>query len=152
MARQVKSLLLAVGPNDHDHVTVLLDEAIGIAEPTGATVYLLHVFPREEYNDLLSEMDVEPTTGQLPPDELAVRHESIRTPAGLLEKHGIDYAVRGIIGNPAREIVHLAEEIDVDRVLLGGAKRSPAGKAVFGDHAQQVLLNAPCPVTYIQRD
>lgn len=152
MPQPVQSLLLAVGPNDRTHVSVLLEEAVRIAAPTGATVYLLHVFTREEYDDLLGEMDIEPTTGQLPPDELAARHESIRTPAGLLKDHGIDYEIRGIIGNPASEIVHLAEELGVDRVLLGGAKRSPAGKAVFGDHAQQVLLNAPCPVTYIQRD
>lgn len=152
MARQVKSLLLAVGPNDRNHISVLLDEAIGIAGPTDATVYLLHVFTREEYDDLLNDMDVEPTTGQLPPDELAARHESIRTPASRLEDNDIDYEIRGIIGDPAREIVNLAEELSVDRVLLGGAKRSPAGKAMFGDHAQQVLLNAPCPVTYIQRD
>jgi thioredoxin reductase (NADPH) len=39
-----------------------------------------------------------------------------------------------------------------DVAVVGGTKRSPAGKAMFGDHAQQVLLNAPVPVVYVKRE
>ncbi len=152
MPRSIDSILLAVGPKDRDHVNALLDEALAVAVPTGATVYLLHVFPRGEYEDLLDQMQMESTAGTISPDELAARHESISTPATRLEKADIDYEIRGIIGDPDSEIVRVASDLGVDRIVIGGTGRSPAGKAVFGDHAQQVLLNAPCPVTYVQRD
>lgn len=50
------------------------------------------------------------------------------------------------------EGVALAEEIDADLVVIGGRRRSPTGKAVFGSIAQEVLLNAPCPVTFVRGD
>lgn len=152
MAATLDSVLLAIGPNDRDHVDALLDEVMAVAGPTGATVYLLHVFPRDEYDDLLDQMDIDPTSGALPPDVLASRHEDIRTPADRLEERGIDYEIRGVIGRPDTEIVRVANDLGVDRIVIGGRGRSPAGKAVFGDHAQQVLLNASCPVTYVRRE
>ncbi|WP_280537734.1 universal stress protein [Halopenitus sp. POP-27] len=150
MTDEIHDVLLAVGPNDRDHVTTILDAALGVVVPTGASVTLLHVFPRSEYESLLEK--IESGTGTLDPDELAARHEGINTPVARLEEAGIDYDIRGVIGDPDVEIVRLAEELDVDRIFIGGSSRSPTGKAVFGDHAQQVLLNASCPVTYVQRD
>lgn len=152
MPRAIDSILLAIGPNDRDHVNALLDEALAVAVPTRATVYLLHVFPRDEYEDLLEQMQIESTSGTIPPDDLAARHDTISTPATRLEESDVDYEIRGTIGNPDSEIVRMANDLGVDRLVIGGADRSPAGKAVFGDHAQQVLLNASCPVTYVRRE
>ncbi|MGB9955153.1 universal stress protein (plasmid) [Haloferax prahovense] len=148
----IDRVLIAVGPNDRDHTDNLLDEALSIAAPWQATVYLLHVFPREEYNKLLEQMDFEPRSGGLQPDELASRYESIRSPAHKLDEKDIEYEIRGVIGDPSTEIVRVARELNVDRIFIGGTSRSPAGKALFGDRAQQVLLNAPCPTTYVQHD
>ncbi|MBX0296871.1 universal stress protein [Haloarcula nitratireducens] len=151
MEPAVETVVLAVGPNDREHVDALLAEAVAVAKPAKASVYLLHVFPQEEYDELLNQMDIEPTSGSMQPDELAARHDSIRTPADYLEQHNIEYSIRGVVGKPDEEIVRVADELDADRIVIGGAGRSPAGKAVFGDYAQQVLLNASCPVTYVQR-
>lgn len=152
MVTPISSVLLAVGPNDRDHVDKLIDEALAVAGPTGATVHLLHVYPRDEYDELIEQMELEYGSESIPPDELASRHENIRSPAARLEEAEVDFDIRGVVGNPDTQIVNMANEIGVDRIVIGGTSRSPAGKAVFGDHAQQVLLNASCPVTYVQRD
>jgi nucleotide-binding universal stress UspA family protein len=47
-------------------------------------------------------------------------------------------------------VVALAEELDADLVIVGGRTRSPAGKAVFGSTAQEILLESPCPVTFVR--
>jgi len=98
-------------------------------------------------------MDIDTTTGGLTPDEVAQRHESVRGPADRLESLGIDYKIRGVSGgNLASQIVRTIEREESDVAVVGGTKRSPAGKAMFGDHAQQVLLNAPVPVLYVKRE
>ncbi|WP_276274097.1 universal stress protein [Haloarcula litorea] len=146
-------VLLAIGPEDRDSLNTLVDAAIDLAEPAGATVYLLYVFPRDDYETVMEQMDIDTTTSGLTPDEVAQRHESVREPAERLESLGIDYEIRGVSGgNASDQIVRKIEQVEADVAVVGGTKRSPAGKAMFGDHAQQVLLNAPVPVLYVKRE
>lgn len=148
----LERILLSVGPDDWDHLDGLVDSTADVAESTGATVYVLYVFPRNDYEELRERMGAERTSGGLSPDDVATRHESVRIPVGRLDELGIDFEIRGVGGgDPSAQVVRKADELDAD-VVVGGAKRSPAGKAVFGDHAQQVLLDAPCPVLYVKRE
>lgn len=62
-------------------------------------------------------------------------------------------ASKGRVGDPATEIVEEASRIDARYLVVGGRKRSPTGKAIFGSVAQSVILNAERPVmTVIQGD
>jgi nucleotide-binding universal stress UspA family protein len=47
---------------------------------------------------------------------------------------------------PAEEILRLAAERSADMIVIGLRRRSPVGKLLLGSTAQQVLLDAPCPV------
>lgn len=146
-------ILLAIGPEDRDSLEPLVDTAVNIAHPTGATVDLLYVFPRDDYETIMERMDIDIKTGGLTPDEVARRHESIRVPADRLESLDIGYQIRGVSGgNLADHIVNTIEQVNTDIAIVGGTKRSPAGKAVFGDLSQQVLLNSPVPVVYVKRE
>lgn len=148
----IESVLLPIGPNDQTHVDRLLDVVEAVASPTGATVYLVRVFTHDRYNELMNQNDTDPTTEDIGPDELAARQEDVRTPVSRLEELQIDHEIQGVVGYPDKKIVETANDLDVDMLFIGGQRRSPAGKAVFGDSAQQILLNATCPVTYVQRE
>lgn len=148
----IESVLLAIGPTDRTHVDTLLDVVEAVAGPTGSTVHLVHVFTHDEYNELMSQIDADPTTEDIGPDELAARQKAVRAPVSRLEELQIDHEIRGVVGYPDKEIVKAANDLDVDMLFIGGQRRSPAGKAVFGDSAQQILLKAACPVTYVQRE
>jgi len=50
-------------------------------------------------------------------------------------------------GAHATEIIDAATRTDSDHVFIVGQKRSPTGKAIFGDTAQAVILNFAGPVT-----
>ena len=50
-------------------------------------------------------------------------------------------------GARATRIIDVASEFDCDHVFIVGEKRSPTGKAIFGDMAQAVILNFDGPVT-----
>ena len=58
----------------------------------------------------------------------------------------------GRVGSPAEEIVDVADELGARYVVIGGRKRSPVGKAVFGSVTQSVLLTADRPVVTTMRD
>jgi hypothetical protein len=73
-------VLLAIGPDDRDSLDTLVDATINLAEPADATVYLLYVFPRDDYGAVMEQMDIDTTTSRLTPDEVAQRHESVRNP------------------------------------------------------------------------
>lgn len=147
------SILLTIGPDDRDSLDTLVDATIDIAEPSDATVSLLYAFPRDDYEAIMEQMDIDTTTSGLTPGEVAKRHESVRKPADRLESLGIDYNIQGVTGgNLADQVVRRIERSGADVAIVGGTKRSPAGKAMFGDHAQQVLLNAPVPVVYVKRE
>jgi nucleotide-binding universal stress UspA family protein len=69
-----------------------------------------------------------------------------------LEASGVTFRVieyaRG--NSPAEDIVAVATEQQADLVVIGIRRRSPVGKLVLGSNAQDVLLQAPCPVLAVK--
>jgi nucleotide-binding universal stress UspA family protein len=85
------------------------------------------------------------------PDDLqqfksAGRVQSVRRAQEFLEDRGVDVIARDDSGDTTEDILDDAEEFDVDAIVLGGRKRSPAGKAIFGSVTQSVILNSDRPV------
>jgi nucleotide-binding universal stress UspA family protein len=70
----------------------------------------------------------------------------VREASDLLEEAGIEYTVTESSGDPAEAIIDTADEVDADLIVIGGRKRSPAGKALFGSVTQTVILSAGRPV------
>ncbi|MGM0605331.1 MAG: universal stress protein [Halobacteriota archaeon] len=152
MVTAIKTILLGVGPGDTARFDRLAEATIQVANPTEATVVLAHVFTESEYEKALSDLEFDRDRDDVSPDDVARRHTAIRQLGSALEAAAVDYEVRGAIGSHGEQIVRLATEVDADRVLVGGRRRSPTGKAVFGSTAQTVLLSAPCPVTFVRAD
>ncbi|AHG03767.1 stress protein [Halobacterium sp. DL1] len=97
---------------------------------------LLFVFTGDD-GDLPSEMQQFKT---------ADRIQSVRRARDHLQDHGVETIVRDDSGDTTDDIIQEAEEYDVDAIVLGGRKRSPAGKAIFGSVTQSVILNTDRPV------
>ena len=148
----IETILLAIGPGDADRIDRLAEETIDVAKPTGATVVLGHVFDRDQYQKKLDDLAFDTIADEVDPDDVAERHSTIRELVARLDEEGIDYEIRGAVGPHGESIVELAEEIHADRVIVGGRRRSPTGKAVFGSTAQEVMLSSPCPVTFVRAD
>lgn len=147
----LQTILLAVGPGDADRAEALAEAVTDVAEPTGARVVLAHVFTDDEYDEVLGQLDYDPMD-EIDPDEVASRHATVRELTRAFDDAGVEYDVQGRVGPHGESIVQLAKEVRADRAVVGGRKRSPAGKAVFGSTAQEVMLNAPCPVTFVRGD
>lgn len=59
---------------------------------------------------------------------------------------------QGRVGVPKQEILSEAQRIDARYLVIGGRKRTPIGKAVFGSTTQSILLEADRPVMTVMRD
>ncbi|MFB6267091.1 MAG: universal stress protein [Halodesulfurarchaeum sp.] len=75
------------------------------------------------------------------------RVETVRRTADRLEEEGVEYETRELSSPPAEGILDLVAEEDIEEVVMGGRKRSPAEKAILGSVTQTVILNADVPVT-----
>lgn len=98
---------------------------------------ILYVFTSEADEDMPEELERFRT---------ATRVASVRRAKEVLEEADIEANVLEDSGNAAKDILDTAEELDIDCIVLGGRKRSPAGKVLFGSITQAVILDSDRPV------
>ncbi|QRV13933.1 universal stress protein [Haloterrigena salifodinae] len=77
----------------------------------------------------------------------ASRVASVRRARERLKEAGVDITVLEGSGEiEADDVLEAADERDADAIVLGGRRRSPVGKAVFGSLTQSVILTSDRPV------
>ncbi|MFP9193106.1 universal stress protein [Natronosalvus vescus] len=83
---------------------------------------------------------------ELQPFKSALRIGSVRRAREHLEEHDVEYTILDESGDTVADILAEADRFDVDAIVLGGRKRSPVGKAIFGSVTQSVILETDRPV------
>lgn len=82
------------------------------------------------------------------------RHANTDTMAEIdkeLAAAGVPHTVEHRSGrDPVEEIVDMADQDDVELVVIGMRRRSPVGKLLMGSAAQRILLDASCPVLAVK--
>lgn len=85
-------------------------------------------------------------------DEVVSYREEFEKLEKDLEAAGIRYRLteyaRG--NSPSEDLLEAAKEFDADLLVIGIRRRSPVGKLVMGSNAQEILLNAECPVLAVK--
>ena len=144
----MNTVLLAIGSEDESRLEELAETAASVVDPDGRVV-LLHVFDREAYDTIETQLNIDPDS-EVTPDDVSQRSGIVSDVAERLERAGVDYEIRGALGETAETILGESERLDADLVVVGGRTRSATGKALFGSTAQRVLLEADCPVTFVK--
>jgi len=150
----IETILLAVSPEEDERIERIGEFAADVAGPAGAAVTMVQVYTDDGYADRREKLEFGPND-EASPDTVSRRSVTVQTLESALEERGVPYTVRGrtVDGESVGEaIVGVAEDVGADLVVVGGRRRSPTGKAVFGSTAQDVMLDAPCPVTFVRNE
>lgn len=128
----------------------LVAEAGALAAGVDAELLLLYVTTEDEFDERREAIENIAGFGAEYGVENARRGaEQFAENVGADVLEGVEFAALGRIGDPQETILRTAEKRDVDHIFIRGKRRSPTGKAVFGDLAQAVILNFDGPVTVV---
>lgn len=130
-----------------ERAVAIVAEAGRLGEAFGEPVHVVHVLERDEFV-ALERTNVDETGAAVPVDEVVDMAEEAANE--VIAKTDVRAEPVGLMGDPADEIVAYANENDASYIVMGGRKRSPVGKALFGSVVQSVLLNAECPVVSLR--
>jgi len=135
----LKRVLVAFDFSDHSEQALKL--GLMIAQEYQAELHLLHVLPPFTLN--------EPEISWYPLGSEGVYHKAARR----LQKVVPDEAhlwckIKNVVseGQPYREIIHYAEENEIDLVCIGAQGAGFGILALFGSNVDRVLRQSPCPV------
>ncbi|SEO30221.1 Nucleotide-binding universal stress protein, UspA family [Halogranum amylolyticum] len=140
---------------DSAHNDRILREAGELAAGSGAELVLLSVTPTEEYEDThdavasIGSSDLVYTIEQA---EESVTRKLERTASETFDGLDVDYHTEAVFGREVDSILDVADAHGCDHLFIAGRRRSPTGKALFGDLTQQVLLTFDGPVTVLLGD
>lgn len=131
-----------------DFASRLVREAGELAAGVDAELELLATMDKDEYEHDLETMstiaDVEGTSYSAENVRESGRQFAREIARRELEDLDVEYEPLCIVLGDEPEsqrIVDTATEHDCDHIFIAGRKRSPTGKAIFGDTAQGVILN-----------
>ena len=132
-----------------EHAKRIADEANTLANAFDEPLHLVHVLSRSEFVEM-EETNVNETGDALELDQIREIAASIAGEATA--DTDISAETVGLVGEAADEVVRYADEVDARYIVVGGRKRSPVGKALFGSVTQSVLLNGRQPVLTFRSD
>ncbi len=132
----------------------LLETATEFSDCRGAELLVLRTASPADYDQMAETME---TIGEIEQrsysdDELREGLKSDATSAAEEATDGTDVATEvrlAIVEDDERAdtILSTARDNDCDHVFLVGQRRSPTGKALFGDVTQEVILNFDGEIT-----
>ncbi len=141
-----------------DHVLVPMDTSemaaralsFALEEHPDATITVVHVINPLEDAYMTGDDDL---YAQFSAMEAVAKQRA----AGLFEDVAETAAAAGrevdtelVIGHPARMIVEVAENRDVDQIVIGSHGRSGVSRILLGSVAEAVSRRSPVPVTIVK--
>lgn len=142
--------------DDTDTHRALLAEAGRLAHDTGAKLTVLAWITPDQIDETADNLEaieqVEGTSYNEPEPTATATQFARQFAEDVFESfdESIEFTADGIVSKEnerADAIIDTAERLDCDHVFIVGRRRSPTGKALFGDVAQRVLLNFDGTVT-----
>jgi nucleotide-binding universal stress UspA family protein len=140
-----KNILVAVDLSAHSEATGRY--AIKIAEPFGASIVLVHVHPRIEASEFITEGGYREMEQQRHDAQAALA----RLTATLRESYPACEAAF-LLGDPAEQVAGLAHDLPADLVITASHHPSFLARMLNLDQAPKNMHRARCPVLVYHED
>lgn len=121
-----------------------------LAEAYDEELVVLHVMTREQFETRAADQS-EYYVDDGVEHAAETAREAVREAIGDAGNVG-NVVPRGRVGSPAEEILKEEQSLDPRYLVIGGRKRTPVGKVIFGSITQSVLLNAHNPVVTVMKE
>lgn len=140
--------LAVVGPTET--AKRLVREAGELAAGVDADLTLIYVADEEEYDNVREQLaEVTGQTYGIGQALEGARNYASDIGREVLSDVDITYETTGLVGDRAETVLSEMDKRGCDHVFTTGKRRSPAGKALFGDDTQRLILDSEHPVTVI---
>jgi universal stress protein A len=145
-----KVILVPIDFSEHSKKTIKY--ATRFAAHYRAAVRLLHVFQIPDYavtqyehrqvgcDQLKNQVDIAEEAAQQNLDEFE----------NELLKQGMNVKAFMRVGYPLEEIILMANDPDIDLIIIGSHGRSGIKRLLLGSTAERVVEHAPCPVLVVK--
>lgn len=141
------TILAGVGSGEQDEDVI--ETAQDLATAFGENVVVVHVMSdneftsrRENRSDYYQD-DAVADAAEYAQEraEAALDIDDLRTVTGI--------ETDGTVGDPATLLLEKGTEHDARYIVIGGRKRTPVGKVIFGSVTQSILLDSNVPVVTV---
>jgi nucleotide-binding universal stress UspA family protein len=135
-------MVIIAAVNRSDQADDVLDEAYALAGAFDEPIHVVHVLSRSEFIELGTTQAEKGDFVDM--DDVKDVAQDIAAKAASHLKCSSEAV--GLVGKPPVQVVDYAADHNARYIVVGGRKRSPTGKLIFGSFTQSILLNAECPV------
>lgn len=102
--------------------------------------------PSAEAEEVRDEAKTDESVG---PDQVAAQYRTIRDIADGLDDTGIEYEIRGRVGDPAETVLAIADEVAADAITVDRRDRGTVKQALFGSVSEEIIEHAERPVVVV---
>lgn len=129
----------------------IITMAYDLARAFGDELTVLHVIPEEDYEAHREKLENVPgfddfSFGHELENAAEIAQRFVEQTIDADDRDEVNVTTIGRIGDVASEIVKEGNRMNPRFLVIGGTRRSPVGKAIFGDTGQQIILESDCPV------
>ncbi len=128
----------------------IVTKARELADAFDEALHVVHVNNQYESTERIRR------SSQANPGEVVDTEDPKREAKAEAERIGSEgtesFTAIGLVGYPGQEILTYADDAEASYITIGGRRRSPVGKALFGSVAQEIILGAEQPVVSIRTD
>ncbi len=140
MTRKLQTILICI--DDSPSAVVAVDHGLAIAADEGANVVFAHV------TSILGEQFV-PGDGHAERVPDAAKTELLLEAEARAEAAGIPCKTELLIGYPPKQLALLADELDIDLVVVGSRHLSAAKRFLLGSTSRALLAETSRPILVV---
>ena len=136
-----------------EEARIAFDLAIEIAQKTGASIKLVHVFeyPVATAYTALDVGGPDPIDGEIAREMMANNKKQLDDVTATARTSNVDIMKEIKIGNPFVNISGELKDEDVDLVVMGSKGASGLEEILIGSNTEKVIRHASCPVITVKR-